>query len=145
MLKTLRDSCRTRASLSLAPRIEFYCWLLGLNLWMIAFCNRTSSRSRLIFLGNHTPLKPLQFCRFSLSICNYSFSMPKIIHELSLVDGSIFPAINSITMFFIIFILSFISIILCISSTWYPNSISISTTFSKFSLVFWAVYPCINP
>jgi hypothetical protein len=48
-------------------------------------------------------------------------------------------------MFFIIFILSFISIILCISSTWYPNSISISTTFSKFSLVFWAVYPCINP
>lgn len=140
-LKTLRNASWTAFWLT--------CFLQG-NRNIITFLriSSTSLNTTCWFFRawswSNNSFNPLQFGCSSITITYSSLSMFQIINKFSSITGTIFPFINSITIFFIITIISLISICIFIKIISYPNSIAISCAVFEFPLITGKICPSVG-
>lgn len=76
----------------------------------------------------------MQFRCSSVPIADKPFSMLQIIQKLSFIARSIFPFVDSITIFLVVFILSIVLIAILVEIVCHPHSAAVSR--SVFELPF---------
>ncbi len=139
LLQPMGHSNRLRCHLSLFPS--------NFSLLGISFA-RSSLQGVVVWLmggsGDNFSMSPLKASSPTVTVIDYSFAMFEVVEELTLIDSTIFPLVGTKTAFFVMLIVSFISVAGWVLIVGYPYSIALPCPFNEISRILRMIGPCVS-